>query len=161
MRSPLRRSGAGSRRGAMLLEAVVSLGLFVAAGMAILASLDRSATALRAARETTLARDLAATAMAKIEAGLETPLTLNGPVEEWPTAGGGSPSSPSRWVLDIKTEPSQFAGLTKVTIKASKLGASEEATVGFTLRQLVRLSAAANSEADVAGPLNVPQGGEP
>jgi hypothetical protein len=93
--------------------------------------------------------------MARIEAGLETPQTLNGPVRAWqPDEGAAAPDGGPRgsgvldmapadsgWELQIDTEPSQFRGLTRVTVKALKRASegSDQTEASYTLRQLVRL----------------------
>ena len=60
------------RRGALLLEVVLALALFVTAGIAILSMVGQSVGSLKSAREKLHAADLARSAMAKIEAGRST-----------------------------------------------------------------------------------------
>jgi type II secretory pathway pseudopilin PulG len=129
----------------LLLEVMLALAIFVMAGTAILALVGRSVAGMERARLAQRAADLARSAMAKIEAGLETPQTLNGPVRAWEPEGeirgGGvvdSLPADSGWELKIDTEPSQFAGLTRVTVRALKQSAGAE-RASYTLRQLVRL----------------------
>jgi type II secretory pathway pseudopilin PulG len=142
-----------SRRGALLLETMVALTLFVGAALAILTMLDRSAEARARVRDARQAMDLASSALARIEAGLDTPESLDGPVRAWsdhegdPAVVHGAGDGP--WELDIRTEPSAFEGLVKVTAEAIKKsvprgGASDSDRVvaSASLSQLVRLAAA-------------------
>ncbi|MFN0132316.1 MAG: hypothetical protein ACKVW3_07290 [Phycisphaerales bacterium] len=143
------------RRGALLFEVILALGIFVGSGLAILASVDRALVAQDRVRLSSRAADLARTAMARIEAGLDTPQTLHGPVRDRSldpdaerTGSGGGAAAGGRgatdaraegWELRIETEPSQFAGLTHVTVTAERLDASGAIDASFTLHQLVRL----------------------
>ncbi len=122
----------------MLLEAVLALAVFVIAGGAILNLVRQTMTGLDQSRLTARAADLARSAMAKIEAGIDTPQTLNGPLERQP----GEESMRSGWELRIDTELSQFRGLTRVSIEAIKRGegAAEALQAQYKLVQLVRLS---------------------
>lgn len=158
--------GGGARDGALLLEVMLALAIFVMAGTAILMLVDRTVTGMERVRAMRKAADLARSAMAKMEAGLGTPQSLNGPVRAWgadeesaagPSGEGTSvkgsgvleaAATDSGWELRIDTEPSQFRGLTRVTVKAFKSGAGDEAVASYTLRQLVRLSGKGE---DVAG----------
>lgn len=133
-----RRSSKSAHRGAILLEAILALAVFVIAGSAILNLVRQTMTGLGQSRLTAQAADLARSAMAKIEAGIDTPQTLNGPLERQP----GEESQHSGWELRIETEPSQFRGLTRVTVEAVKRGegAAESLQADYKLIQLVRLS---------------------
>jgi Tfp pilus assembly protein PilV len=130
-----------SRRGGMLLEVIVSLAIFVVAGGAILNLVTQTMTGLERSREQARAADLARSAMAKIEAGIETAQTLNGPVErsaEGAAAVGGVGGE--GWELEIDTEPSQFRGLTRVSVNAVKrVGEAARVEAEYLLVQLVRL----------------------
>lgn len=143
MRTLMRRV----RRGILLLEAMLAITIFVGAATAILVLVDGSLSGLERERMATQACDLARSAMARIEAGIDSAQTLSGPVR------GDSGLAPGRgtWELKIETEPSQFAGLTRVTIVATKhADKDEEATLAsYTLEQLVRLSGRAE---DTPGP---------
>jgi hypothetical protein len=137
----------------LLLEVVTAVAVFVGAGMAILSLVSGSVSSLAAARDAVKAVDLARSGMARLEAGLATPQTLPGPVPRWEDdadawlgddaaaeSGGFADAAPrpSGWELDVETEPSRFAGLTLVTVTASKR-AGEVIEATYTLRQLVRL----------------------
>jgi type II secretory pathway pseudopilin PulG len=147
-------------RGALLLEIMLAIAIFVMSGTAILTLVSQTVGSMERARLAEKAADLARSAMAKMEAGIGTPRTLNGPVRAWPgddqgveTSGGAdkpvkgggvldAAGTDSLWELKIDTEPSQFTGLTKVTVTAVKHVApdSDRVEASYTLRQLVRLS---------------------
>jgi hypothetical protein len=137
-------------RGAMLLELVLAMALFVGGGLAVLSAIGQAGRSLDAARERVKAADLARSAMARIEAGLADPVVINGPVSEWvdEEVGAGaafrdSPTAPSGWELVVQTEPSEHEGLTRVSITARRTMPRGVRTDGpsFTLHQLVRLGA--------------------
>ncbi len=151
-------------RGAMLLEVVVALAIFVVAALAVLTAVQRAAAAVVLARDQTHAMDLAASAMAKIEAGIARPETLNGPVPAWDERelGEGSaidageglgpsdfsrepPARVSGWELEVRTRGSSFDGLAAVTIVARRRrgGGSESVSASFSVTQFVRLSSRA------------------
>ncbi|MGE3107345.1 MAG: hypothetical protein AB7G11_12795 [Phycisphaerales bacterium] len=139
-------------RGALLLEVMLSLALFVAAGGTVLAVVSQGVGSIRAARERLHALDLARSAMAEIEAGIATVETLNGPAPEWtdPDAEVPDDTRESGWELIIETTPTEFDGLTLVSITAARSGGSGIDSSAYTLRQLVRLrDAAPDSVGDV------------
>lgn len=70
---------AHAHRGSVLLEIVISVSLFVAAGMTIFGSVRQSLRSAEGAHVRSQAVDLASSAMALLEAGLATPDMLNGP----------------------------------------------------------------------------------
>src|SRR5262249_41628750 len=87
------------------------------------------------------AADLARSAMAKMEAGVETPQTLNGPGRAWSAEEGGSGGdTAAAWGVQSDRGPTQVRGLTKGTGTAGKQGPGGKPEVSYTLRQLVRLS---------------------
>lgn len=135
-------------RGALLLEVLLALALFVTAGMAILSMVGQSVGSLRAARDEQHAADLARSAMAKIEAGIETAEVLNGPVPAWreetDADADGNAGKATEWELSVQTAPSNYPGLTLVTVIARK---SAGAGTSYTLKQLVRALAKAEDEA--------------
>ena len=172
-------------RGAILLEVILALSIFVTSGLAILTLVTQSTSRLTAIRDNETAADLARSAMAQIEAGLATPESLLGPVPDWletesgqamveselmrGAAGGGSggldmnvgtsegpagaPASGLQgevddWVLEVESNPSQFEGLTTVTVTAVRGDGADAGVVRYSLTQLVRLS---SDEADSVG----------
>lgn len=137
-----------SRRGQLLLELLLSVAIFVAAAITISSIVRRAQDSLRQARDQHVAADLAQTALARIESGLATPESVNGPVPDWPSDDPDAPTgfddaAPTGvWRIEITTEASQFPGLTKVSVTARR----DDPTLppaSFTLHQLVRLGASA------------------
>lgn len=143
-----------------MLEVVIALFIFVAGGLTVLAVMDRSAAAMIRVRELEIAADLARSAMSRLEMGEASLETLDGPVPEWrdETDGGFEDDlpPPSLWNLEVTTEPSEFTGLTRVTVRAFRLESvgSERESVSFSLTQLVRLSAGARDDFGAEDPLN-------
>lgn len=72
-----------SARGAILLEIVLAIGLFVATGMVLLSVVGGAIDSLNRSRDRQIAADHARNALAMIEAGIARPETLNGPVAAW------------------------------------------------------------------------------
>lgn len=144
--------------GALLLETILAVSVFAMAGLAILGLVSGSVDSLTRSREAVKAADLARSTMAKLEAGIGNLRTLSGPVPRWEddesaregddqgefSAGfADAPARPSLWEVEIETEPSEFAGLTKVMVRAFRRvsAESDEVVAEYTLHQLVRLSA--------------------
>lgn len=163
------------RRGAILLEIVLALALFVATAITLLSVVAGSIDSLNRSRDRLAAADHARNAMAMIEAGIARPETLIGPVAPW-SGGEGEPSSlddefdgtqagaapiataPSEpfgaetgWALEIETEPAETRGLTLVSVRAFRTdesGSEEEGGASFTLRQIMVLSDGASGDPD-------------
>lgn len=144
----------GRRRGAILLEILISLALFVTAGSIILVSSTSMSAALVRSRDRQIAADLAGTKMAELEAGLTTAERLNDSFVDMALISESdsvrfesAAAQPRRWRVVVETEPSRFRSLTNVTIRifdaASRAGRETELAV---LHQLVRLSTAAPDE---------------
>ena len=158
-----------TRRGGILLEVMLALALLVMGSMAILSAMSQSIHSLEATRLKQQAADLARSAMARIEAGIATPETLQGPVPAWesdPESGadelndGALPGEfglaatvgwgeDSGWELEIDTSPSPFAGLAVVRVRAlRRASADSDRIMGqYTLEQLVRLGTLETDEA--------------
>jgi hypothetical protein len=136
-------------RGAILLETMLALSIFIGAAVSIYTLVDGSLTSLQRAHMAEQAADLARSAMARIEAGLESPRSLHGPATSWKQqaiargdigpAAFDEDATPTPWELQIDTEPSQFEGLTVLSITASRTAPDGHALASYTLRQLVRL----------------------
>lgn len=139
-----------ARRGGLLLEVMLAVAIFIAAALTILGAVSNAAESFEASRLRQRATDLARSAIAKIEAGIETAETLNGPVPEWRDEEASATEfedelpPPSGWELAIMTTPFGAGELTMVEVTATKrLELSGRTVASATLRQLVRLSAAA------------------
>jgi type II secretory pathway pseudopilin PulG len=151
------------RRGALLLETMLALAIFVIAAAAVLSLVDGSVTSLRRATMNEQAADLARTAMAKLEAGIATPQGLDGPVYPWlheaAERGDAGPAAfdedaqPTGWVLEVDTTPSQFTGLTRVTVRAVRRTGDDRELASYTLRQTVRLGSKGEDKAGEADAL--------
>jgi len=160
-----------TRPGAILLELMVSLAIFVMAALAVGSMLRQSTGALVRSREQLVAADLARTAMARHEAGMARPEVLNGPVEPWASdpavwegdsmvdpelgLGIGAPdvglgSATPVWELEVESEPSEFAGLSIVHVRALRRDPADPGQISAlaSLEQLVRLR---DAEQDIAG----------
>jgi hypothetical protein len=148
------------RRGALLLEGMLALAIFVMMAIAILTMLERTTAGLRQTRDAARAADLARSAMAMLESGLATPRMLNGPVRSWveaaeradPMAFGFGPTPrphEAPWEIQIEIDPSPFEGLTHVSVHAYRRAGrnADQYVASYRLRQLVRLSGAADDEA--------------
>lgn len=161
------------RRAAILLEVILSVALFTMGALAILSQMSQGARALEQTQRARQAADLAATAMARIEARLVAPESLTGPAERWDReqreslesamsmaqpAGMASDDfglGDSGWELAVETEPAPFDGLTLVSITATFADPARGAAPGasYTLRQLVRLGAGPRDEVGADGDL--------
>ncbi len=116
-------------------------------GLAVLSAVSQATGSLGSAREKQVAVDLARSAMAKLEAGIETTSTLSGPVKAWSEdinlAEVSDEGDDTGWELVVEAEPASFDGLTYVSVTARRavaLGAEAAVASSFTLRQLVRLA---------------------
>lgn len=129
------------KRGALLMEAMVALAVFAAGAIAVLATVRQGVSSMRAAHDRAEAIDLAASALARLDAGLASVETLDGEVPEWtdPAEPGGAfedaPPEPTGWTLALETQASTHGSLTVVTVTASR-----EAGASFTLTELVNVS---------------------
>ncbi len=159
-------------RGAILLEILISLALFVTAGSIILVSTTSMTSALVRSRDRQIAFDLAVAKMAELEAGLTTAEQLHDSFvdvaliseadrERLDPAGAG----PGRWRVVVETEPSRFTPLTNVTIRIldardRRGGSAPELAV---IHQLLRLNSAGPDEfetdpiLDAVGAADAPQ----
>ena len=103
------------RDGVILLELLISVGIFVGAAIAISGSMRDASAALAAAQDRSVAVDLARSALALIESGQATPESLQGEVK-------GGALDPDRvldgWTLEVGVE-SAGGGLLRVEVSAS------------------------------------------
>lgn len=149
------------RRGVILLEILLALALFVMVSLMLLSVINQTLDGLGRSRDRLIAADRAESALAMIESGLARPETLNGPVTPWQPEADDSMTgidpddvpppadAAPAWALEIKTEPSEFDGLTLVSVRAYRVdetGSEYDGSPSATLRRLVRLSAAATNQ---------------
>ena len=153
------------RRGALLMELMLSLAIFATAGLAILALVRQSMGNLEHSRHMRRAVDIARSTMSRIEAGLDDPATLDGPLALWDGRAalmsasdfdgfGGAPivntDIDPNWELEVTSLPSQFDGLNEISVRAFRRAApgSDRIDASYTLTQLVRLG---SREEDISG----------
>lgn len=146
------------RRGALLLELLISLVILVGAGLAVLGMLAQGVRSAREASESLKAIDYALSALAKIEAGIETPESLDGEIPAWvdeqATLGAAFDESvpePSGWRLEIDSSRAGHADLTMVTVRAVRERRSGEIGARFTASEFIRFSSV---DPDDANPEN-------
>lgn len=112
------------RRAAVLLEMLAALGLFVAAGLAVIGATRRALATVERTTEAALGTDLASTAFALLQSGAATPESLLGPADprSAPSNAGADDEAgdlaEARWSLRIETEPSAHDGLAFARIAA-------------------------------------------
>ncbi|MCB9844408.1 MAG: hypothetical protein H6811_00260 [Phycisphaeraceae bacterium] len=159
-------TGRQGRVGAVLLELVLALGLFIIAGLSVTAAVGLAQDSYLRSRDELRAADLARSAMARLECGLASATTLTGPVAAWSDAADWlegdalvgpegadriafdeSLPPPTEWELEVLTEPSEFEGLTLVSVTARRV-VEDEIIIEHTLHQLARLG---EEDADIAG----------
>ena len=133
------------RRGMILLEVLVSLGLFAVAAALILASLRDVTRGLDRDERIAQAADLARSRMSELEAGL----VAIGDLRSGSGAAGEAGKEPvwTRFGVEAQAVRSEFPGISLVEIAVFD---SEDAgrTRLFTLRQLIGLSAWRGSGAE-------------
>jgi type II secretory pathway pseudopilin PulG len=140
----------------ILLEVILAVAIFTAAALVVLRQVSFASDAVQRARDQERAADLARSAMAMIEAGLETPETLSGPMAPARVAYGlaaGSRTAPTaesyaNWEMTVEVNPSPFEGLTKVRVTAVWGNGTTAERARFSVAQLVRLSASAGGDSD-------------
>ncbi len=134
-------------RGAILLEVMLAIGLFVGAAAFCLGVTSSLFSALERADHRRLAIDLAGSKLAELEAGLITVQDLRG---EWSGGVGSRPDDVDRagtaggssWEIDAVTTPTEYRGLSLIELTITEVpagGGVEGHVVSFTLRQLVAL----------------------
>jgi hypothetical protein len=143
-----RRARNRSRRGGVLLEILLAIGLFIGAGAFVLGASHNAIAALERSRKTLAALDLARSKLAELEAGLISLEELRvGEIDdvgsiELDDAGN---SEPMQWQFDLKTQRTEFPGLTLVQLTVTEVspagtrGRSDESAASATLRQLMPL----------------------
>jgi hypothetical protein len=132
----------------VLLEALLAIALFVGAAGFTLAATRGALQAVDRHRRSLEAVDLARSKMAELEAGFISVEDLRGDGNDGvgSTGRAGPPrdaSESSRWRTSVKTQRSEFTGLTLVELTVAETDDrpldDSGAPVSFTLRQLVPL----------------------
>jgi len=129
-----------ARRGALLLETMLSIALFVGAAAFCITSLRSLFDRIERADARQQAVDLARSKMAELEAGLINVQSLRG---EWSGAVGSRPDDEidaggRTWAIDATTVRTEFAGLSLVELTVTAIVDGRDGE-SFTLRQLVAL----------------------
>jgi len=135
------------RGGAVLLEALLSVALFVGAAGLALAAVRSAFTAMDRGQRELNAIDIARSKLAELEAGSISLADLRSrPVIEIGSreVAVGDVGETAPYMVAIKTSPTEFPGLTLVELTVSEAAGSDgfevvERAPLFTLRQLVRL----------------------
>lgn len=132
------------RRGAVMLEVLLSVALFVGAAAFCLGATRSMMTALDRADRRHRALDIARSKLAELEAGLIALQDLRG---QW-DGGVGSHQAEvdfeqadvqqTAWTLDVETSLTEFRGLTLVALTVAQAGTADDA-VSVTLRRLMTL----------------------
>lgn len=136
-------------RGGVLFEVLLAVALFAGAAAFSLGCVKSVFTALERTRREQEAVDVARSRMAELEAGLITLADLRGQavdaigsMTDQGSASIGADSA-ARWIVDVKTQRTEFTGLSLVELTvredASRGGANEDDLMSFTLRQLMPL----------------------
>jgi Tfp pilus assembly protein PilV len=149
----MRAAPANPKRGAILLETLIALALFVAAASMALGATRNVFNAVDHARRRLEAVDLARSKLAELEAGHITLGDLRGEFDAASSQIGSqrrstrvdATGSAQRWVMDVKTRRTEFTGLSLVELTVREFAGSgsgrgqNEGGVSCTLRQLVAL----------------------
>jgi hypothetical protein len=114
---------------------MLALALLIAAGVTVVASLDRAAASAALRADEARASQIATSAMAMIDAGLMTPQTVQGPVDKWRVGVAAERD----WRVSVDTQPSEFGSLVRVTVRVFR-GEDSNAPALATLHQLVDLA---------------------
>ncbi len=139
-----------SRRGALLLEVLLSIALFAGSAAFTLGAANSVFDALDRAKREHEAIDIARSKMAELQTKMISVRDLNsqwsGDIGSYQTdADFDSLQSSLRWAIEVNTSPTEYTGLSLVEITVSELQeqAFEQggsAFVSYTLRQLMPLS---------------------
>lgn len=137
------------RRGSILLEIMVAIGIFVGVGMTILAVMGQGESALRLTRERQIEMDLARSAIAAVEAGLATPQNIaslvrspagSAPWLSLDAEDADSGTDDGSYELVANVEPTAEQGLSLLTVRVgAKRRGGAESSDATQMRQLVRL----------------------
>ncbi len=134
-------------RGAMLLEVMLAVGLFVGSAAFCLVVTRSLFASLQRADRRHLAVDLARSKLAELEAGLVNVQDLRG---EWSGAVGSrleddleTIAPGSVWEIDVTTSLSEYRGLSLIELTVLEVfqdtGADRDDAISFTLRRLIAL----------------------
>jgi hypothetical protein len=140
------------RCGAVLFEVMLSIALFTGAAAFTLAAVRSVYITLDRTSRQHEAIDLARSKMAQLEAGLITLADLRSGADD-ASEGNDSQSKP-RWVYELRTQRTEYTGLTLVELTVHEQQASKAAAdnaMSYTLRQLMNLRTGSASESAALG----------
>lgn len=124
------------RRGAILLECMLTLALLLAASLTVLASMDRAMTSAVRMEERADAMDCAVTGLALVEAGLMPLENIQGPVSKW-----RDDDVPVRrkidWQISVDTQPTKHDGLMLAIVRVYRGDGSDAAPSSLSDEQPV------------------------
>ncbi|MCH8822276.1 MAG: hypothetical protein IH984_02095 [Planctomycetes bacterium] len=139
-----------SRRGALLLEVLLSIALFSGTAAFTLGAANSVFDALDRAKREQEAIDIARSKMAELQTGM---INIRDLRSDWSGDIGSykadadfdSLESSLRWTIEVQTSPTEFIGLSLVELTVSELeeqfpDQGRRAVISFTLRQLLPLS---------------------
>lgn len=139
-----------ARRGALLLEVLISIALFAGTAAFTLGAANSVFDALDRAKREQEAIDIARSKMAELQTGMISVRDLrsqwSGDIGSYqPDADFDSLASSLRWMIEVQTSPTEFTGLSLVELTVSELeeqfpDQAGRAVISFTLRQLLPLS---------------------
>ena len=138
------------RRGALLLEVLISIALFAGTAAFTLGAANSVFDALDRAKREQEAIDIARSKMAELQTGM---INIRDLRSDWsgdigsyqPDADFDSLESSLRWKIQVQTSPTEFTGLSLVELTVSEIekqfqDQAGRAVISFTLRQLLPLS---------------------
>ena len=144
------RTTSKARRGALLLEVLLSIALFAGTAAFTLGAANSVFDALDRARHEQEAIDIARSKMAELQTGMISIRDLNaqwsGDIGSYqPDADFDSLESSLRWMIEVQSSPTEFTGLSLVELTVSELedkfpDQGGRSVISFTLRQLLTLS---------------------
>jgi len=134
------------RRGAILLEVLISLALFAGAAAFALRAASQALTRIDRARSQARAMDVARSRLSELEAGLVSLRTITGDDGRVEQIGSrdwrDQPSSWDAWEVSVRVARTEDSGLSLVTITVTNEGsvAASADAVTIVLSEIVRIS---------------------
>ena len=124
------------RRGAILLECMLTLALLLAASLTVLASMDRAMSSAVRMEERADAMDCAVTGLALVEAGLMPLENIQGPVSKW-RDDDVLVRRRIDWRISVDTQPTTHDGLMLAIVRVYRGDGSDAAPSSLSNEQPV------------------------
>lgn len=144
------------RRGALLLEVILALTIFIMVGLAAVDLASHALSSMQRTADLRRAVDIARTTISRIELGELAPESASGPVRQGasanPADGDAAEEPPGMegvgWSIRVGAEPGPVSELTLITVDVVRTSPGREAepVSVYTLKQLVRLSSSLAAE---------------